>query len=85
LVLGLVLLVGAILAATATIHAGQHECGSALSAHAPEGRFPGTDTQSIAEDRCDRKVTGRRQLVAFLGGIGLLIAMAAAADHEKSS
>jgi hypothetical protein len=84
LVLGLVLLVGALLAATATVHAGRHECGSAISAHAPEGQFLGPDTESKAEDQCDGKITGRRRLVAVLGGVGLLIAIAGAVDHEKS-
>jgi hypothetical protein len=85
LVLGVVLLVGATLAATAIVRVGQHECGSALSAHAPQGRFIVPGTQSSAEDRCDRKVTRRRWFVVFLGGIGLVIAMGGAADQKKPS
>jgi len=85
LVLGVVLLVGATLAATATVRVGQHECGSALSAHTPQGRFTVPGSQSTAEDRCDRKITGRRWFVVVLGGIGLLIAMGGAADPKKPS
>ena len=85
LVLGLALLAFAVLSATAVVHAGRHDCGSAISAHAPAGTFVRPNTQSAAEDQCDRKITGRRRLVAVVGGLGLLIAMAGAYDHEKSA
>lgn len=81
--LGVVLLVGAILAVTATVHAGQYDCGSALSAHTPDGQFLNPVIQSRAEDRCDAKITRRRLLVAVVGGAGLLIAIGGAVDHEK--
>jgi hypothetical protein len=68
LVVGLFLLVAAILGATATVHAGQHDCGSAISAHTPEGRFTAPGSRARAEDQCDAKITGRRRLVAPWSG-----------------
>jgi hypothetical protein len=82
LVLGLVLVVAAIVAGTVEVRVGQHGCGSAVSAHAPEGRFPGTP-QNMVEDRCDSKITGRRVLVALVGSAGVIIAMAGAYDHRR--
>ncbi len=84
LVLGLVLLFFATLAATSTVYAGQHSCGSALSAHTRDGQFTRPRAQSLAEDRCDQKITGRRELVAVVGVVGLVIAMAGAFDHQRS-
>ena len=75
----------ATLAVTATVYAGQHACGSALSAHSPRGGFTRPQAQSLAEDRCDRKITGRRELVALVGIVGLLIAMGGAFDHKRAS
>ena len=85
LVLGLVMLFFATLAATSTVYAGQHSCGSALSAHTPDGNFTRARAQSLAEDRCDQKVTGRRELVAVVGILGLVIAVAGAFDHKRAS
>lgn len=84
LVLGLVLLFFSALAATANVYAGQYACGSALSAHTPDGQFTRPQAQSLAEDRCDQKITGRRELVAIVGVLGLVIAMGGAFDHERS-
>src|SRR5262249_47606854 len=56
LVVGIVLMVGAILGATATVYAGRYNCGSALSAHEPEGAFSSPAAQSRAEDRCNGKI-----------------------------
>jgi hypothetical protein len=83
LVLGVVLLAGAFLSATVTVHAGVHECGSAIAAHHPDGKFRAPIAESRAEDQCNGKITKRRRFVALLGGIGLLIAMAGAYDHER--
>lgn len=83
LVVGLFLLVAAILGATATVRAGQHDCGSAISAHTPEGRFTAPGSQARAEDQCDAKITGRRRLVAVVVGIGLVLAVAGAVDRPK--
>ena len=85
LVLGVVLLAGAFLSVTVTVHAGQHDCGSAIAAHAPDGKFRPPNSESQAEDQCNGKIKKRRVFVAFLGGIGLLIAMAGAFDHERSA
>ncbi len=82
LVLGLVLVVAAIVAGTVEVRVGQHGCGSAVSAHAPEGRFPGTP-QNMVEDQCDSKITSRRVLVALVGSAGVIIAMAGAYDHRR--
>ena len=81
LVLGLVVVLAAIVAATVEIRAGVHECGSAISAHAPAGHGR---AQSRAEDPCDSKVKSRRVLVVFLGVGGLGIAMLGAYDHRRS-
>lgn len=81
-VLGFVLVISAIIAGTVEVRVGQRGCGSAVSAHAPRGRFVG-NTESRIEDQCDRKITNRRRLVAVVGGAGLLIAMAGAYDHRR--
>jgi len=81
LVLGLVLVVVAIVAGTVEVRVGQHGCGSAVSAHAPDGRGP---AQSRAEDQCDNKITQRRVLVAVIGTAGVVIAMLGAYDHRRS-
>jgi hypothetical protein len=82
LVLGFVLIIGAIVAGTVEVRVGQRGCGSAVSAHAPQGRFVG-NAESRVGDQCDRKITGRRWLVAFVGSAGLLIAVAGAYDHNR--
>jgi len=64
LVLGFVIVIGAIVAGTVEVRVGTHECGSAVSAHAPAGHG---EAQSRAEDLCDSKVTGRRWLVGVIG------------------
>ena len=84
LVLGLVLLAGAFLSVSVTVHAGQHDCGSAIASHAPDGKFFPPDTDSRAEDQCNGKIKKRRRFVAIFGSIGLLIAMAGAYDHDRS-
>ena len=83
LVLGLVLVAVAMLAGTVTVRAGQHECGSAVSAHAPTGQFTRQGPQSAVEDQCDRKITGRRVLVAVVGIVGLGLALGGAYDHPR--
>jgi hypothetical protein len=83
LVLGLVLVVVAIVAGTVEVRVGQHGCGSAVSAHAPEGRFPGP-SRNLIEDQCDSKIKSRRVLVGILGVAGLTIAMLGAYDHRRS-
>jgi hypothetical protein len=80
LVFGLVLVVAAIVAGTVEVRVGQHGCGSAVSAHAPEGRGP---AQSRVEDRCDRKIAQRRVLVAIVGSAGVVIAVLGAYDHKR--
>jgi hypothetical protein len=80
LVLGLVFVVVAIVAGTVEVRVGQHGCGSAVSAHAPEGRGP---AQSRAEDQCDSKIKRRRVLVAIVGSAGVIIAMLGAYDHKR--
>jgi hypothetical protein len=85
LVLGFFLLVGTILATTATVYAGQHDCGSAISAHVPQGKFIGKGTESLAEDQCNRKVTDRRYFVVLIGAVGVVVSMAGAFDHDRSS
>ena len=82
--LGLVLLFFAVLGLTANVYAGQHSCGSALSAHTPDGQFTRPQAQSLAEDRCDAKITGRRELVALVAFVGLVIAMGGAFDHKRA-
>ena len=82
LVLGFVLVIGAIVAGTVEVRVGTHECGSAVSAHAPAGHG---EAQSRAEDLCDNKITGRRVFVFFFGLAGLVIAMAGAYDHRRPS
>ena len=85
LVLGVVLLAGAFLSVSVTVHAGQHDCGSAIAAHAPDGKFRPPNTESAAEDQCNNKINKRRRFVAILGAIGLLLAMAGAYDHERGA
>jgi hypothetical protein len=82
LVLGLVLVVVAIVAGTVEVRVGQHGCGSAVSAHAPEGRFPGTRLSDV-EDQCDGKITTRRVLVGVVGAAGVLLAVFGAYDHRR--
>ena len=82
LVLGFVIVIGAIVAGTVEVRVGTHECGSAVSAHAPAGHG---EAQSRAEDLCDSKITGRRVFVLFFGLAGLVIAMAGAYDHRRPS
>jgi len=84
LVVGIVLMVGAILGATATVYTGRYNCGSALSAHEPEGAFASPAAQSRAEDRCNGKITTRRVLVAIVGGAGLVLAVLGAVDPRKT-
>jgi len=83
LVLGVVLLAGAFLSVTVTVHAGVHDCGSAIAAHQPAGKFRTLVAERRAEDQCNGKITKRRRFVALLGGVGLLIAMAGAYDHQR--
>jgi hypothetical protein len=83
LVLGLVMVAVAMLAGTVTVQAGQHDCGSAVSAHAPTGEFTRQGPESAVEDQCDRKINGRRVLVAVVGIVGLAIALGGAYDHER--
>ena len=83
MVLGVALLAGAFLSVTVTVHAGVHDCGSALAAHVPDGKFRTHKAERRAEDQCNRKITKRRRFVVILGGIGLLTAMAGAFDHER--
>jgi hypothetical protein len=85
LVFGVVLLCSAFLAATVTVHAGQHDCGSAVSAHAPDEQFVRPGAESRAEDQCDGKITGRRRFAAVLGVVGLVIAMGGAYHHERGA
>jgi hypothetical protein len=82
LVFGLVLVVVAIVAGTVEVRAGQHGCGSAVSAHTPEGRFQGTRVDTI-EDQCDSKIKSRRALVAIVGTAGVIIAVLGAYDHKR--
>ena len=83
LVLVVVLLAGAFLSVTVTVHAGVHDCGSAIAAHQPAGKFRTLVAERRAEDQCNGKITKRRRFVALLGGVGLLIAMAGAYDHQR--
>src|SRR5262249_21942437 len=83
LVLGLVLVVVAIVAGTVEVRAGQHGCGSAVSAHSPEGRFQGPRLREV-EDQCDSKIKGRRLLVAIIGGAGVVLAVAGAYVHRRN-
>ncbi len=83
LVLGVVLLAGAFLSVSVTVHAGVHDCGSAIAAHQPDGKFRAPVAERRAEDQCNGKITKRRRFVALLGGVGLLIAMAGAYDHQR--
>ena len=83
MVFGVVLLAGAFVAVTATVHAGVHDCGSAIAAHQPHGRFRTPKAESRAEDQCNGKITTRRRVVAVVGGVGMLIAMAGAYDHAR--
>jgi hypothetical protein len=85
LVLGLVLVASAFAAGLVTVHAGQHDCGSAVSAHAPQEQFARPVAESRAEDQCDGKITGRRRLVGVLGVVGLVVAIAGAYTHERSA
>jgi hypothetical protein len=81
LVMGLVLVVVAIVAGTVEVRVGNFGCGSAVSAHAPNIRAGARDSRF--EDRCDRKITGRRWLVGVIGIVGVVIAVAGAYDHER--
>jgi len=83
LVLGVVLLDGAFLSVTVTVHAGVHDCGSAIAAHQPDGKFRAPAAERRAEDQCNGKITKRRRFVALFGGVGLLVAMAGAYDHKR--
>jgi hypothetical protein len=83
LVLGLVLVVVAIVAGTVEVRVGRHGCGSAVSAHAPDGQLTGP-RQARIEDQCDGKITGRRVLVGILGTAGLVLAVAGAYDHKRT-
>jgi hypothetical protein len=83
LILGVVLLAAAFLSVTVTVHAGQHDCGSAIASHAPDGKIRPPSRESQAEDQCNAKITKRRRFVAFVGAIGLVVAMAGAYDHER--
>jgi hypothetical protein len=80
LVLGLVLVAVAMIAGTVEVRAGQHACGSAVSAHSPTIENAGSDD---AEDQCDNKITNRRYLVAVIGIVGLGIALGGAHDHPR--
>jgi hypothetical protein len=82
LVLGFVLVIGAIVAGTVEVRVGQHGCGSAVSAHAPVVRSGGR-AESRIEDQCDRKITDRRWLVGVVGVVGVVIAIAGAYDHDR--
>src|SRR5215475_7800266 len=82
LVLGLVLVVVAIVAGTVEVRVGQFGCGSAVSAHAPTVRVGGV-RESRIEDQCDRKITERRRVVAVIGVVGVVIAVAGAYDHDR--
>jgi hypothetical protein len=81
-VLGLILVVVAIVAGTVEVRVGQHGCGSAASAHAPEGTFQGARLSDV-EDQCDDKITTRRVLVAVIGGLGVVLGVAGAYDHRR--
>ena len=83
LVLGVVLLAGAFLSVTGHGSRRCHDCGSAIAAHQPDGKFRTPVAERRAEDQCNGKITKRRRFVALLGGVGLLIAMAGAYDHER--
>ena len=83
--LGLVLVAVAMLAGTVTVRAGQHDCGSAVSAHTPAGQFTRPASQRAAEDQCDGKITNRRVLVGVIGIVGLVLALGGAYDHERPS
>ncbi len=82
LVLGFVIVIGAIVAGTVEVRVGTHECGSAVSAHAPAGHG---EAQSRAEDLCDSKIRGRRWLVGVLGVVGIVIAVVGAYDHQRAT
>jgi hypothetical protein len=82
LVLGFVFVIGAIVAGTVEVRVGQHGCGSAVSAHAPQVRAGGK-AESRIEDQCDDKITGRRWLVGVIGVVGIVIAVVGAYDHDR--
>ena len=82
LVLGFVLIIGAIVAGTVEIRAGGAGCGSAVSAHPPNIRPAARESRF--EDMCDRKVTDRRWLVGVIGVVGIIVAVAGAYDHDRS-
>ena|SRR5690242_8720970 len=81
LVLGLILVIGAMVAGTVEVRVGQHGCGSAVSAHAPQMRSG--RAESRVENQCDAKITHRRWLVGVLGVVGVVIAVAGAYDHKR--
>jgi hypothetical protein len=85
LVLGLVFVATAFVAGTVEVRAGQHDCGSAVSAHTPPGSFAGSATAGAAEDQCDHKIKVRRFLVGVLGIGGLIVALAGAYQHEPDA
>ena len=83
LVLGFILVIGAMVAGTVEVRVGQHGCGSAVSAHAP--RMRSGRAESRVEDQCDSKITNRRRLVGVLGIVGVAVAVAGAYDHKRPS
>jgi hypothetical protein len=84
LVLGLVLVAAAFVAGTVEVRAGQHGCGSAVSAHSPEGALRGLRLAEV-EDQCDSKIKSRRALVAILGTAGVILAVLGAYDHPRGA
>ena len=81
LVVGLVLIVVAIVGGTVEVRVGGAGCGSAVSAHPPNIRPAARESRF--EDRCDRKITGRRWLVGAIGLVGIVVAVAGAYDHDR--
>ena len=72
MVLGVVLLAGAFLSVTVTVHAGVHDCGSAIAAHQPDGKFcPLQPLESSSKISATAKIKKRRRFVAIVGGIGI--------------
>ena len=81
LVLGLVLVAVAMIGGTVEVRAGQHACGSAVSAHTPT--VDNARVASSAEGACDNKITGRRYLVGVIGIVGLGLALFGVYDHPR--